>query len=338
MMQRARMFLFLPAFLFLCLFPMACGPCPWPLQDARADDAGIAVGIDSGDEADGWPGFHVDMRTELGDIVRYGQDYEVRPDEAVEGKVTVIWGDLIVDGRVSGDTTAILGELSVDGVVGGDASAVWGDVELLEHASIGGDAISVGGRLRISPDAAVGGRKLVLARFLEEISPFAVVRGGAGLGAFAWMITWILFLGLTFPIVRFMSGQVDAASQALRDRKFRSFWLGALFATAAIGLPVVFLLSFAGLPAGLVLSLVSLSLYCFGRIVIASVLGGWILNRLRASSGRGFRSTAIGYTVVRLVEVVPVLGAVVKLVLLNVAFGCVTIALWRWRLARRRER
>ncbi len=47
------------------------------------------------------------------------------------------------------------------------------------------------------------------------------------------------------------------------------------------------------------------------------------------------RNAVIGYTVMRLVEVVPVLGGIVKLVLLNVAFGCVTIALWRWRLSRR---
>jgi len=335
MMRRVRVFPFFPAFLFLCLFSPISGLCSLSPQDARADDAAVVVELDSGGEAVGRPGFHVDMRTEFGDILRYGQDYEVRPNEAIEGKVTVIWGDLIVDGQVSGDATVIGGELSVDGVVGGDASAVWGDVELLEHASVGESAISVGGRLKISPTAEIEGGRHVFARFLETISPFMILRGGAGLGLFAWAATWALFLVLAFPVVRFMSGALEAASQALRERRFRSFWLGAFSAMAAIVLPVALLLSFAGLPVGLLLFLVSLSLYCFGRIVIASVLGGWILRRLRIPSGRGFREAAMGYTVLRLVEIVPVLGAVVKLVLFNVAFGCVTIALWRWWRARR---
>lgn len=330
MMWRTRIFMFFPAFLFFSLLPGVYGLCPWSLEGAWADGAGVTVELDPGDEAPGSFGYHIDMRTEIGDKLRFKQDDEVRPDEAVDGRITVIWGDLIVDGQVSGDVTVILGELSVDGSVGGDATAIWGDLELLEHASIKGNAVSVGGKLKINPDATVGGERAEHARFLERIRPAVILRGGAGLGAFAWAVTWILFLGLAFPVLRVMPGQVEAATRALRERRFRSFWIGVPVAVAAIVLPLAFLHSYAGFPAGFILFVVALALYAFGRVVVASLLGGWILDRLHLSRAGGFRETALGYTVVRLVEVVPVLGGSVKIVLVSVSFGCVTIALWRW--------
>lgn len=92
------------------------------------------------------------VRRSKGDVVRFIGNVTIEEDEAVQGDVVTIGGDV----RISG---------SVDG----DAVAVFGDVDVGPRAVVYGDVVSVGGETVVAKGARIGGQ-VVETSFWHGIS------------------------------------------------------------------------------------------------------------------------------------------------------------------------
>jgi hypothetical protein len=89
-------------------------------------------------------------------LVKLGEDVEVRTGETVTGDVIIVDGDLWVDGHVDGD-----------------AIVLGGNLHLGRRASVTGQAIAVAGRVNRTPGADVGGQMMSLTLMPSAFLPGA---------------------------------------------------------------------------------------------------------------------------------------------------------------------
>ncbi|HEU5261197.1 MAG TPA: hypothetical protein VFU41_07210 [Gemmatimonadales bacterium] len=88
------------------------------------------------------------------DLYLAGGTVEVRAD--VQGDVTAVGGQVLIDQRVAGDVLVGGGSVDVPAEVLDDVRAAGGTVTL--RGRIAGDAVAAGGEVELGPDAIVGGR------------------------------------------------------------------------------------------------------------------------------------------------------------------------------------
>ena len=84
-------------------------------------------------------------------ILRFNGDAEIDRDEAIDGDVLIVGGDLKVDGEVNGDVLAI-----------------FGDIDLGPSAEVKGDVISVNGKVWSDEDAEIQGDIVVTNIPIED--------------------------------------------------------------------------------------------------------------------------------------------------------------------------
>jgi hypothetical protein len=92
-------------------------------------------------------------RRNSGDIVRFGGNATVRPDEVVFGDVVVIGGRSDIDGEVRGNVVTIGGAMRLGprADVRGDAVAIWSRLDRAEGAQVGGEYVDIGAGNWIGP-------------------------------------------------------------------------------------------------------------------------------------------------------------------------------------------
>lgn len=153
------------------------------------------------------------------EMVVYGKDVEVKPDETVDSvvvfagsakvhgnvrqDVVVFAGDVEVDGQVNGNITAILGSITLhtNAVTKQNAVAILGDITVQTNATVHQNAVAVGGSVITSKGAKIKG----------NIVPLAF--GPGNIGAPRWLRGWLnqcVFklrpLALQVPIVWVVAG------------------------------------------------------------------------------------------------------------------------------------
>jgi len=190
-------------------------------------------------------------------MIRFGEDVEVRLDETVNGDAIILGGDLIVEGEVEGDAIVLAGNLFAG-----------------RHAHIRGQAIAIGGRVETSSGAEIQGQTVSLTLFPRSLP---------------WMQTsWPGWLGLVLDLLKlgflvFVSGlllllvpsRVQQARELLGQSFLRCFGVGLLVlmgGSAALTVAMILLaVTLVGIPAALVLA------FAVGLLLIASLLVGALL-------------------------------------------------------------
>lgn len=77
--------------------------------------------------------------------------------QRVEGNVSTVAQDIVVDGEVAGDVTSWSGNITVTGHVGGDVVSYTGAVMVAGSAQVDGSIMALGGATTLSPSALVAG-------------------------------------------------------------------------------------------------------------------------------------------------------------------------------------
>ena len=246
----------------------------------------------------------------------------VRSTDAID-RVLIFNGDVRVNGRVRDWVFAFNGDVVVNGHVNGDVTSLNGRVVVTESGSVGGDVISSDPPL-IANRGSVGGN---VDRARDR---FALGR----LGAIGRIVLWVAATLSTFllggALLLVTPRGADAVARAGRNAVGPAIGLG--FAVA-IGLPVVGVLlsiTIIGLPLGLA-TLFALGLvYGLGYVAGCYFLGRVILkepkNRLLAF--------LVGWAILRVVAIVPVLGVLSMIAATVYGLGCLTVAVFRARRGR----
>lgn len=257
-----------------------------------------------------------------GDMTRIGDDIHVKRHEVVHGDVvTVLGGDVIVDGTVQGDVVAAMG----------------GDVYLNATARVDGDVVCMGGELHEEPGAFVSGKKVTGRGGNIRVGPRLF--GGrawerdaeaygfwSGVRVAKAIVRFLLAIGLTLLVAWLFQGRIAAGARTMRRQPGLSFGVGALVLAltipSVIALAVVMVLlaiTLIGIPLAVAAALGYALFYVvfalFGLTIGAAVVGEWLAARRGGGPMPVWRYALFGVLLLagiqfvgRLFEVVGVFG------------------------------
>jgi hypothetical protein len=242
---------------------------------------------------------------------------EVAADEQVDA-VVIFDGPAVIDGTVDGSVVAFNGEIVVRGDIDDDVVAFNGRAIVETGATVGGDVLSQD-RPAVAEGARVDGdvRRVNFSNWFNSLG-------------------WVLWLGwwLAVTVSLFVFGVLLLA---LVPRIFPPILevartlvgpviLWGLIAT--IGLPIacaIVMVTLVGIPLGLI-GLLSLALvYSLGFVIASLTLG----RRLLAEPRSLYLAFFVGFIILRVVGLIPVLGALVTMAAIVYGVGALTIAAWR---------
>ncbi len=234
------------------------------------------------------------------------------------GDVVVIDGNVVVRGTVHGDVVAISGDVTIRGAVTGDVVTVAKRATLGRRARIGGSLKWVQDRPVVAPGAVVSGK-------VEKLSSSFGTPGLEIVIGF-WLVVTISFILGGLLLLLIAPAAAAAAVRAARASTGATLISGLL---ALILLPIIafaLLFTVVGTPIGIGLLLVLGPLYAVAYITGALLLG----SRIRKSAGR-FGAFLVGIVILRLLALIPGLGAVISLIATIFGLGALFVAMRRAR-------
>ncbi|RKH36449.1 polymer-forming cytoskeletal protein, partial [Corallococcus sicarius] len=275
------------------------------------------------------------------DVVARGQNLEVKEGESVESAV-VYGGNLIVRGTVEDDAVAFGGNLEIHGHVEGDAHAFGGNVILGPDAEVDGDVSAFGGQVQKEDGARVDGStesfggaglgRMVageIKRGMHEArDPTAAEdvdedddHGDRGGGLASFILQFALLFGLGFLGQMFFPARMKELGEEIRGRPGKNAFVGIVGMLALIPLTVVLCITLIGIPVAFALLVASMLGTALGYAAIASELG----TRIPVLRGRKTQAgvLALGLGLLLLISHIPVLGVMLNLFLIPLAFGAV---------------
>jgi hypothetical protein len=253
------------------------------------------------------------------------------------GTTTIAAGDTATSVFTIGGHLVIAGTVR-DTVVGVDTRVVLepGAVVGASHGASSTSLVLIGGSLTKQSGAlvrgnttTVSGSQVSAAWKAGVVAPVSHALGALSL--IIWGALTILYVLLAVTLAALAPRQLAAVGRRVTARPLPTFGWGLL--VAAVIVPVVSVLlvvSIIGLLAIVPWGIVVLAVYVTGSVAIAALVGGWLTRRLGGRVGLVV-ATLIGVVVVRLVELIPIVGAVVSGLLAILAFGAAAMAFWDWR-------
>jgi uncharacterized RDD family membrane protein YckC len=290
-------------------------------------------------------------------IVLFGSNYTVKSNETVES-VVLFGGNAHILGKVTEDVVIFGGNADLSGAAGGDLVVFGGNARLDPGASVKGDVVTLGGNIRLASAAKVGG-DLVPLGGSADVAPDATVSGtvqhtgfdGLRLALPEWLKDWftdcvfklrplafgvpwvwgvvgLFFLCYLLTAIVFHR-PVRACVQHLTDSPATSFLvglLGKLLFPLIVGMFAITGIGLLGIP------------FLFAALFIAVLIGKVALfEYLGLQLGRAFKSAAlqrpllaflVGWLLITLLYLVPVLGLLVLVVSSMWGLGAALMALF----------
>lgn len=270
-------------------------------------------------------------------IVRVGSDYSLPPGETV-GDIAIVSGSATIAGTVDGDVAVVLGDAILTGtaVIDGDLAVVGGSATLLPGAVVTGDVVAAGGTFDAPAEFVPGGEQVVIGPVGGGDSVRAVVPwitrglfwGRPIVPDLPWVwaavgIAFLIYIGLGLVF----GGSVRACSDVLIARPVSTLLAGLLVMLLAA--PVLFILiaSFVG---------IAVVPFLVGGLVIAALIGkagvfrwmgaGAVREDATDNNLQLVRSVTIGFVLVTLVYMVPVLGFLAWTLIGVLGLGAATVA------------
>jgi hypothetical protein len=246
----------------------------------------------------------------------------VVPAGQTAGDIVVVDGTVRIDGRATGDVVSVSGPVRVTGHVDGDLIAVSDRASLGPAGRVGGDLRYGDERPVLAPGSSVEG----------EISneDWADAANGWGWVSALW---WWLAVSVSTLIVGALlvwlaPGALYAAERAVREHLGATVGWGVAIAIGAPLLAILALVTLVGIPFGVALLLAAIPV-----LLLAYATTAWIVGRrvLRNRSRSPWAAVLVGWGILRVLALIPVLGALVGLAATVVGLGALAVAMWRAR-------
>jgi cytoskeletal protein CcmA (bactofilin family) len=234
------------------------------------------------------------------------------------GTVVIFDGPATIEGTVRGDVVAFNGRVDVSGHVTRNVVAFNGPVTLGSTAEVDGDLVTRE-RPEIDPGAVVRGE-------LQRVDSIDIGTGISFLGRFVvWLAMTVSLLVLGVLLLTFAPRAGDAVALAARERTGAAVgWGIGLFLLLPIA-AIVALVTLVGIPLGLGILLALGPIYSLGYLASTYLVGRRIV---KAPSSR-FGAFLVGWLILRLVALIPVLGGLTWLVAAAFGLGAIAVAVRR---------
>jgi uncharacterized RDD family membrane protein YckC len=279
-------------------------------------------------------------------IVRVAQDFTLAAGDVVR-QVNSVFGDVTLEGRVTGDVLVIIGSARVSrtAVVDGSLVVIAGGVVVEDGAAVHRDLVVVGGALDAPPGFSPGGDHVAvgtpaLGAGMREVLPW-LTRGllwGRLIVPdlrWVWAIVGILFL-VYLVLNTVLDRPVAASADVLAQRPLSAFIGGLIVLLLTIPVLTIVAASVIGLAVVPFLLCALVAAALVGKTAVARAIGRAVL-RPESPDGRlqGLATFTIGFALVVLAYMVPIVGIVTWALTSVLALGAATAT---FRTYLRRER
>jgi hypothetical protein len=251
--------------------------------------------------------------------VRIGSPFVLGADAAVREAV-VIMSDATIAGRVLGDVVVVLGNLHLDStaVVEGSVVVVGGQTTIVPGATIQDDFVTVGGGVDAPAGFTPRGEQVIvgppgLGPAMRDVTPWftrGLLWGRVIVPdlAWNWAIVGIVLL-VNLAIVLAFPRAVRASTETLSARPIGSFFAGLLALLLFPPIVTILALSVVGIVIIPFVSCALVAAWMLGKVSVARWIGAGIVREDDPDSrGQGIRSMLIGFALVCLAYMIPVLG------------------------------
>jgi uncharacterized RDD family membrane protein YckC len=249
---------------------------------------------------------------------RLGQDYRLGAGDIVREAV-VVFGDATVAGEVDQNLVVILGDLHLmrSAIIRGNVVSVGGTVTAESGVTARGDFVVVGGNFDAPVDFMPGGGFMVvgggpLRDWLRELAPYltrGLLWGRLIVPELSW--TWSivgLFFFLYVGLNLLFPGPVGAGANTLAARPLTSFGVGLLVLLLVGPVCLLLAVSVVGLAVVPFVIVVLTAGWMVGKVAVARWLGMSIVAEDTGTRVQGTRSVVMGFVLISLAYLVPVIG------------------------------
>ncbi len=273
-------------------------------------------------------------------VIRVNQNYTVRAGETTED-VVLVAGSLRVEGRVRGDVVVVFGKVSLasTGVIDGDLVNVGGGVDVDTGGAVHGDLVTIAGALGAPATFTPGGEQVVVGstEMGDRVRAFVPwLTSGLMLGRvvvpglpWVWIVLAIAFF-VTLVLGLVFESPVRACAASITAKPLTTFLTG-LLVLLLIG-PVSFLLavSIVGIAVLPFLLCALFIAMVIGKIAVTRWLG-WSIVRESDTDSRAeaVRSLVIGFVLLTVAYMVPVLGLVTWVTVSVLGLGGATSTMFK---------
>ena len=290
------------------------------------------------------------------DMVVIGRS-TVLPAGDTANDMVVIGGSATALGRVRGDLVSIFGNVTLSNEASGDVVAVLGNVKLATNAVVHGDTVAVLGNIQMEPNTRVRGDVVAVGGAVERAEGSIVNGQVVGMPGFKWLGEWLeqcvfklrplapqlgwlwaiaglilliyLLIAIAFP------RPVQACVDEITRRPVTTVLMGLL---TKILVPFVFLILVATGVGIFVVPFLVIALMCagmIGKIALLQYFGQQIGRQFNlAVIQKPLTAFLLGWVILTLLYLVPILGFIVYTLTGMWALGAVVLAMFS---GRRRE-
>jgi uncharacterized RDD family membrane protein YckC len=253
------------------------------------------------------------------DVFRMGQDFTLGAGQNAD-EVVVMMGNATINGHVR-ELVVIVGSVSLGptAIVDRTLTAIGAEVQVAEGATVGQEVVVIGGTLEAPPGFSAGREHVIInppligAR-LSSLVPYlteGVMLGRPLVPRLGWVWGLLGVVFIVYLVVNLLAdGPVRAAVSILDEKALTSFGTGLLvlllfgpvsllLAVSVVGLLVIPVLACAVLAAALV-----------GKVATFRWLGARVWRGAEPGVAEATVTFLIGFAIVTLVYIIPVLGMV----------------------------
>lgn len=252
-------------------------------------------------------------------LVVLSGDAFVPAGETVDS-VVAFNGVVRIEGTVTDTVVAFNGPVTITGTVGGDVAVFNGPLVVGKGARVTGDVYA--DRRVIAPGATVSGS--VSSSRLGWTSGWA----SFAVGLAFWLAIAVSTLALGLLLLWFAPRAADAVVEAGKTAAGPSIGWG--FAVL-IGLPMLGVIAIAtlvGIPFGFGILFALALIFAIGQAT-----GAWFLGRMIVKTGSRFGAFALGWAILSVAMLVPVVGGLVLFAAMVYGLGTLCVAAYRARRA-----
>jgi len=240
----------------------------------------------------------------------------------VGGSATIGAGNGELNGTVGGDVLAFIGELEIDGPIGGNVRVRSGNFSIGSHAVIDGTTKYEGDK---AAEVAAGAKLASPLEFTRhKHGPDRTSRHYYWHQALHWGASFVFGLVLLLIAPAFFYDVKNAFKKV-----GPTSGLGVLFLLATPVAAILVCITIVGIPVGIAV----LFLYVIAIYSAQVFVGAWLGEKILGAAvglGPALGRLALGLAIIRVLRIIPYLGALVGAVVVVWGLGALVLTLYRY--------
>lgn len=268
--------------------------------------------------------------------LRIGQEFRLPRGEAVRDAL-VIFGDATIAGEIDDELVVILGDVTLasTAIIRGDFVSVGGTVTAQPGVDARGDFVVVGGTFDGPPDFTPGREYVLvggglLADWIQGLVPYltrGLLWGRLIVPDLPWVWTIVALVFLMYLAINaFFDRPVRACAGTLAARPMTSFGVGLLVLLLVGPVSLLLAVSVVGLAVVPFVLLAMLGGWIVGKVAVARWIGMSLVDEDVDSRVQALRSVVIGFVVITIAYMIPVIGLATWAIVGMLGLGSSTLA------------